>query len=76
MSTVQIIGLVLFAVTFMTAMIIGFMVGRDPKRQRECFHHDHTHGYSYITSEMVDAGRAKRYTCSQKNGGCGKAWVW
>ncbi len=36
-----------------------------------CLHHDHTTGRSWISTELVDAGRAKHYRCRR----CGRYWT-
>lgn len=39
--------------------------------RRDCFHHDHRSGVSWIDSELIDLGRRKRFWCVK----CGRVWL-
>ena len=41
------------------------------RQRRNCWHHDHTTGQSWITGHIIDAGRAKLWRCSN----CDRTWV-
>lgn len=38
---------------------------------RQCFHHDHHAGKSWIEQAIIDCGRRKMYWCSK----CGHSWI-
>lgn len=40
------------------------------RARRRCFHHDQQLGRSWITSELIDLGRRKIWTCTH----CGRMW--
>lgn len=42
------------------------------RKRRNCFHHWHRTGHemSWITSELIDSGRRKMFTCTE----CGRRW--
>lgn len=44
------------------------------RRRRQCMHHNRLTGESWIKSQLIDMGRRKMFWCSEKSGGCGKAW--
>lgn len=41
------------------------------RAQRECFHHDHARGISWIRSELIDLGRRKLFWCAV----CDRRWT-
>jgi hypothetical protein len=41
------------------------------RKRRSCFHHDRQTGTSWISSELVDLGRAKHFCCRE----CGRYWT-
>lgn len=46
------------------------MIARWRKR-RQCFHHDHIMGTSWVTGHLIDLGRNKLWRCSH----CGRIWL-
>jgi hypothetical protein len=41
------------------------------RRQRSCWHHDHTTGQTWISGTLIDAGRAKLWHCTH----CDRTWI-
>jgi hypothetical protein len=41
------------------------------RRQRRCFHHDHTTGESWLTSFLIQNGMGKLFRCTR----CFRAWT-
>lgn len=38
--------------------------------RRQCFHHDHTAGESWISSQLIDGGMRKHFWCTR----CDHSW--
>lgn len=45
-------------------------VMRKWRARRECFHHDHRTGTSWITSQLINTGMGKMFSCQR----CGRTW--
>lgn len=41
------------------------------RKSRDCFHHDHSTGESWIVGTLIDLGRRKLWSCTK----CGRRWV-
>jgi hypothetical protein len=73
MSNAQSIGVLALMglVSFVVCAWLGYVVGR---KGRDCFHHNRNPTVSWIRSELVDAGKHKRFWCAEDLGGCGQTW--
>lgn len=40
------------------------------RKRRNCFHHDHRSGVSWIESRLIDMGSRKMFWCTD----CGRTW--
>lgn len=41
-------------------------------KRRDCFHHNHRAGQSWVTGTLIDLGARKLWRC----GHCGRTWIW
>jgi hypothetical protein len=48
--------------------VIG--VWRRWRKRRECFHHDHSTGTTWITGQLINSGTGKMFTCAN----CQNTW--
>jgi len=39
--------------------------------RRDCFHHDHRSGQSWITGQLIDTGMRKLWRCTR----CERIWI-
>lgn len=49
-------------------VVIG--VWRRWRKRRECFHHDHSTGTTWITGQLINSGTGKMFTCAN----CQNTW--